>query len=62
MNWLTTIKKGALGLLTFGVAYLATNPDLVLKLVPDAIEKMTVGGLIAAGMVMAANWLKNKAK
>ena len=62
MNWLTTIMKGALGLLTFGVAYLATNPDLVLKLVPDAIEKMTVGGLIAAGMVMAANWLKNKAK
>lgn len=62
MNWFTTFKKGFLGLATFGVAYLATNPDLVMKLVPDQIEKMTVGGLIAAGMVMAANWLKNQAK
>ena len=62
MNWLTMIQKGGMGLLTFGVAYLATNPNVILKLVPAAWGQMTVGGLIAAGLVMASNWLKNKSK
>jgi len=62
MNWLTMIQKGGMGLLTFGVAYLATNPNVILKLVPAAWGQMTVGGLIAALLVMASNWLKNKNK
>jgi hypothetical protein len=60
MNWLTMAKKGLMGLATFGMAYLATNPNVILHLVPAAWGQMTVGGLIAAGLVMASNWLKNK--
>ena len=62
MNWFTGLKKGLLGVLTFVVAYAATNPEQVMKLVPDKIENMTVGALIAGAMVLVANWLKNKNK
>ena len=62
MNWLKTAGKGALGVLTFLVAYLATNPHIVLNLVPDNIEQITVGSLIAGALVAAANWLKHRNK
>lgn len=62
MNWLTTLKKGALGLATFGVAYLVSNPGMIDKIIPGDIEKMTIGGVVAAGLVMLSNWLKNKTK
>ena len=62
MNWMTGFKKGLLGVLTFVVAYAATNPEQVMKLVPDKIENMTVGALLAGSLVFLMNWLKNKNK
>lgn len=60
MNWLTMLKKGALGLVTFGAAYVAANPQVLTHLIPANVSQMTIGGAVAAGLVMAANWLKNK--
>ena len=62
MNWMTMIKKGALGLVTFGAAYVAANPTVLTHFIPSDISQLTVGGAVAAGLVMLANWLKNKAK
>ena len=62
MNWIMGFKKGALGVLTFVVAYAVTNPEQVMRLVPDKIENMTVGALIAGALVLISNWLKNKSK
>ena len=60
MKWALTIKKALLGVLTFAVAYLAANPQVVLQLVPQAIQQMTVGAVISGLLVGVANWLKNK--
>jgi hypothetical protein len=60
MNIGIAIKKGLLGALTFGVAFI--TPQLVLKLVPDGIENMTVGAVIAALVVAGTNIIKNWAK
>lgn len=62
MNWMTAFKKGGLGLLTFVGAYVAANPQVLSKLLPDNIEQMTIGGLVAAGVVFVTNWLKNRTK
>jgi hypothetical protein len=62
MNWLITLKKGLLGVATFAVAYAAINPQIVLKFVPDQIENMTVGALVAGALVALSNWLKNAGK
>ena len=51
------IQKGLLGALTFGVSFL--TPTLVLKMVPDSIENMTVGAIIAALVVAGTNVVKN---
>ena len=60
MNFLTMTKKGLLAVLTFAVAYI--TPTMVLKLVPDSIENMTVGSIIAFLVVAGTNWIKNGAK
>ena len=60
MNIWTAVKKGLLGALTFGVAFI--TPQLVLKLVPDSIENLTVGAVIAAAVVAITNIIKNWAK
>lgn len=56
----TTVKKGGLGLLTFLVAYIASHPNIILKLLPSDITTMTVGSLISALIVALTNWLKNR--
>ena len=60
LNLLITLKKGLLAALTFGVAFI--TPNLVLKLVPDSIENMTVGAVIAALVVAVTNIIKHWAK
>lgn len=60
MNWLKTLKKGVLGILTFVAAYIAANPQSATNLIPAQISQMTVGSAVAAIIVMAANWFKNK--
>ena len=60
MNFLTMTKKGLLGVLTFAVAFI--TPQMVLKLVPDSIENMTVGSIIAFLIVAGTNWIKNAGK
>jgi hypothetical protein len=60
MNFLTMGKKGLLAVLTFAFAYV--TPQLVLGLVPDSIENMTVGSIIAFLIVAGTNWIKNGAK
>ena len=66
MNWLTVIKKGALGLLTFVVSYAAANTDVIVNfvtnLIPAQYVNLTVGGLVAAIIVAVTNWLKNRNK
>jgi hypothetical protein len=62
MNWLKTVKKALLGFLTFAVAYLATNPAMIDRLIPGDIEKMTIGAGVAALCVALANVLKNWSK
>ena len=60
MNWIKTLQKAGLAVLTFGAAYLASNPAMIVNLVPKDIEQMTVGSLLAAIVVGLANWLKHK--
>ena len=60
MNWGKMGSKGVLGIITFIVAYLATNPQMITNLIPENISKLTVGGLIAGALVALANWLKHK--
>lgn len=60
MNIWTSLKKGLLGALTFAVAFV--TPQMVLKLVPDSIENMTVGAIIAALVVAGTNAIKNWGK
>lgn len=60
MNIGIAIKKGLLGALTFAVAFI--TPQLVLGLVPDNIENMTIGAVIAAVVVAVTNIIKNWAK
>jgi hypothetical protein len=60
MNFLTMTKKGLLGVLTFAVAFI--TPQMVLGLVPDSIENMTVGSIIAFLVVAGTNWIKNAKK
>ena len=60
MNIGTILKKGCLGGLTFLVAFI--TPQLVLKVVPDSWENLTVGSVIAFAVVAVTNWLKNRAK
>ena len=60
MNLGTTIKKGLLGALTFAVAFV--TPQMVLGLVPDKWENLTVGAIVAAVVVAVTNAIKNWAK
>jgi len=60
MDFGKMLIKGLLAIGTFVTAYLVANPQTILKLVPDNIEQMTVGSIIAALIVMAANWFKHK--
>lgn len=60
MNFLTMAKKGLLGVLTFAVAFV--TPQMVLGLVPDSIENMTVGSIVAFLIVAGTNWIKNASK
>jgi len=62
MDWGKAIGKGLLGLATWGTAYLAANPQVLTHLIPENIEKMTVGGLVAAGIVFITNVVKNWGK
>jgi hypothetical protein len=59
MDFGKMFQKGLLGALTFGVSFL--TPTLVLKMVPDSVETMTVGAIITAVVVAATNWIKHKA-
>lgn len=54
------LQKGLLAALTFAVSFV--TPQLVLGLVPDNIESMTVGAIIAAIVVGGTNLVKNWAK
>ena len=60
MNWSKMLLKAALGLATFVTAYLASNPGVITKFIPENIAQMTIGGAVAAGLVALANWLKHK--
>jgi hypothetical protein len=60
MDFGKMIKKGLLAVATFAVAFI--TPQLVLKLVPDSIENMTVGSIIAFLVVAGTNWIKNAKK
>ena len=62
MDFGKMLIKWLLAIGTFVTAYLVTHPDTILKFVPDNIENMTIGSLIAAGLVMAANWFKHRNK
>ena len=62
MNFGKMGLKGLLAIGTFLAAYLASNPGIILKLVPDNIEQMTIGSAVAALIVMAANYFKHKNK
>ena len=62
MNWITTAKKGLLGFLTFGAAYIATNPQVITSHIPQNISNLTIGGIAAAAIVAITNWIKNRAK
>ena len=59
MDFGKMIQKGLLAALTFAVSFI--TPTFVLKLVPDSIENLTVGAIIASVVVAANNWLKHKA-
>ena len=59
MNFGKMIQKGLLAAVTFGVAFI--TPQLVLKAVPDNIENMTVGSIVAFIVVAATNWVKHRA-
>jgi hypothetical protein len=54
------LKKGVLGALTFLVAFI--TPQMVLKIVPDSWENLTVGAIISAGVVALTNIIKNWSK
>jgi hypothetical protein len=60
MNIGIAIKKGLLGALTFAVSFV--TPQLVLKVVPDSWENLTVGAVIAMVVVAATNAVKNWSK
>jgi hypothetical protein len=62
MNPLKTMKKAGLGLLTFAVAYISANPQILTRFLPSDISQLTIGGAVAAGLVALSNWLKNRAK
>lgn len=53
-------QKGALGILTFAVSYLATHPQTIVKLIPEEIMQMTVGSLVAGAVVALNNYLKHR--
>lgn len=59
MDFMTVIKKAVLGFLTFVTAYLATNPEMIINLLPANIATMTIGGAVAALIVALANYLKH---
>lgn len=61
MNWSKLGVKGVLGIVTFIVAYIASNPQIVTSLIPENIAKLSVGGLVAGLLVSLANWLKHRA-
>lgn len=60
MNIGKTIQKAFLGALTFAVSFI--TPQLILKAVPDSIENMTIGAVIAALVVAGTNIVKNWGK
>ena len=60
MKWNKTIGKALLGLATFVVAYLASNPALVTNFIPQDVVNMSVGGVVSAIITAVANWLKHK--
>jgi len=60
MNWLLTLKKSGLAIITFIVATIAANPSIVTAFIPQDIQQLTIGGLVAALLVGLANWLKHK--
>jgi hypothetical protein len=62
MSWKIVFQKGFLGIATFIVAFLAAQPQILTNLIPQNIANMTVGSLIAGGLVALANYLKNKDK
>ena len=59
MNWLKPIQKGGLAVLTFAVAYLASNPQVITNLLPENIAQMTIGSAMAAAIVALANVVKH---
>ena len=61
MDWGILIKKAGQAILTFLAAQLTANTGLLAGMIPENIAKMTVGGLVAAIIVAAANWLKHRA-
>ena len=62
MDFKLMFIKGAKAIATWVVAYLTGNAaSISADFLPDSIEKMTVGALVAAAIIMGANWLKNKA-
>ena len=62
MNIGKVFSKGLLGGLTFLVAYVASNPQVVTNLIPENISQMTIGGLVGFVIVAVTNWFKNRAK
>ena len=62
MNLFKTVSKSVLGFLTFVIATVATDPSIIVNMVPANIANMTIGGAIAAVIVGVTNYLKNKNK
>jgi len=60
MNIGIMLKKGVWAGLVFVIGYIAANPDLVMGVIPDNIENLTIGAAIMALIKMLHNWLKHK--
>ena len=66
MDFKKMFGKGVLGFLTglaaLAAGFLSSNPSAIGKVLPENLGNMTIGAALSAGIVMAANWLKNKNK
>ncbi len=54
------LGKTLLGIVAIGLAFVAQNPQMITKLIPEHWQTMTVGGLIIEGIDYLLNLIKKK--